>query len=71
MHFIVQDICNQNACLIKVTLQWLKYSTVPNGVTLYTEKSKTLNQRTNGPVNAHLISWPSKPQNIHNLENIR
>ena len=28
------------------------------------------NQRTNGPVNAHLISWPSKAQNIHNLENI-
>ena len=29
-----------------------------------------LNQRTNGPVNAHLISWPSKSQNIQNLENI-
>ena len=29
-----------------------------------------VNQRTNGPVNAHLISWPSKSQNIHNLENI-
>ena len=28
------------------------------------------NQRTIGPVNAHLISWPSKAQNIHNLENI-
>ena len=27
-------------------------------------------QRTNGPVNAHLISWPSKAQNIQNLENI-
>ena len=32
-------------------------------------------QRTNGPVNAHLISWPSKSwpskaQNIQNLENI-
>ena len=24
-------------------------------------------QRTNGPVNAHLISWPSKAQNIQNL----
>ena len=32
------------------------------------EKKK--NQRTNGPVNAHLISWPSKVQNIQNLENI-
>ena len=28
------------------------------------------NQRTNGPVNAHLICWPSKAQNIQNLENI-
>ena len=28
------------------------------------------NQRTNGPVNANLISWPSKAQNIQNLENI-
>ena len=29
-----------------------------------------INQRTIGPVNAHLISWPSKAQNIQNLENI-
>ena len=28
------------------------------------------NQRTNGPVNAHLISLPSKAQNKQNLENI-
>ena len=28
------------------------------------------NQRTNGPVNAHLISWPRKAQNIQNLETI-
>ena len=27
-------------------------------------------QRTNGPVNARLISWPTKAQNIQNLENI-
>ena len=27
------------------------------------------NQRTNGPVNAHLISSPSKAQNIQNQEN--
>ena len=32
--------------------------------------SHTINQRTNGPVNAHLISWPSKAQNIQNLENL-
>ena len=29
-----------------------------------------INQRTIGPVNAYLISWPSKAQNIQNLENI-
>ena len=32
--------------------------------------NKIANQRTNGPVNAHLISWPTKAQNIQNLENI-
>ena len=37
--------------------------TLSNGI-------KILNQRTNGPVNAHLIYWPSKAQNIQNLENI-
>ena len=26
-----------------------------------------LNQRTNGPVNAHLISWPSQAQNLENI----
>ena len=31
-------------------------------------KKKT--QRINGPVYAHLIYWPSKAQNIQNLENI-
>ena len=29
--------------------------------------SKTYNQRTNGPVNAHLISWPTKAQNLGNI----
>ena len=33
-------------------------------------RKKTTNQRTNGPVIAHLIYWPSKAQNIQNLENI-
>ena len=41
MHFIVPDICNQNGCFILVTLKWFKYSTDPNGSTLYTEKSQT------------------------------
>ena len=39
---IVPDICNQNGCLISVTLQWFKYLANPNGATLYTEKSQTL-----------------------------
>ena len=26
-----------------------------------------INQRTNGPVNIHLISWPSKAKNMANL----
>ena len=33
-------------------------------------KKLNSNQRTNRPANAHLISWPSKAQNIQNLENI-
>ena len=42
-----------------------------NGKTFFSIKdSNTSNQyqRTHGPVNAHLISWPSKAQNIQNLE---
>ena len=35
-----------------------------------TIKKHEPNQRTSGPVNAHLMSWPSKAQNIQNLENI-
>ena len=31
---------------------------------------KLSNQRTSGPVNAHLISWPSKAQNIQNLKSV-
>ena len=34
------------------------------------KKTPKLNQRTSGPVNAHLISWPSKAQDMQNLENI-
>ena len=38
--------------------------------TVINDWAKIIDQRTNGPVNAHLISWPSKAQNIQNLENI-
>ena len=41
----------------------------PRRVTVTNKRLKSKhNQRTNGPVNAHLISWPSKAQNIQNLE---
>ena len=40
------------------------------GVENDVESHCNVNQRTNGPVNAHLISWPSKAQSIQNLENI-
>ena len=41
------------------------------GHTIYYELClKFKYQRTSGHVNAHLISWPSKAQNIQNLENI-
>ena len=29
-----------------------------------------INQRTNDPLNAHLICWPSKAQDIQSMENI-
>ena len=34
----------------------------------FKSRRSSTDQRTNGPVNAHLISWPSKAQNIQNLE---
>ena len=35
---------------------------------LFSKYVTNTNQRTIGPVNAHLISWPRKAQNIQNLE---
>ena len=43
---------------------------MPRGWVIIVELKKGIkckNQRTNGPVKAHLISWPSKAQNIQNL----
>ena len=40
-------------------------SNCPGGVAIL-----ITNQRSHGPVNTHLLSWPSKAQNIQNLENI-
>ena len=42
----------------------LPHGTTPAAVTI----NENINQRTNGPVNAHLIYWPIKAQNIQNLE---
>ena len=42
---------------------WKQYVAIATRVLIQLEY-----QRTNGPVNAHLISWPSKEQNIQNLE---
>ena len=42
----------------------------PNCLPKLTADDPCGNQRTDGPVNAHLTSWPSKAQNIQNLENI-
>ena len=41
MHFTIPDICNQNGCLILVTLQKFKYRTNPNVATLYSKTSET------------------------------
>ena len=38
---------------------------LPHGPTI--QNNNHLNQRTNGPVKAHLISWPSKAQNLENI----
>ena len=43
---------------------------LPNFRLIFIYRHRKNNQRTNGPVNAYLISWPRKAQNIHNLENI-
>ena len=34
---------------------------------LFSKYVTNTNQRSIGPVNAHLITWPRKAQNIHNL----
>ena len=39
-------------------------------LTICIKSNAMTNQRTNSPVNAHLISWNSKAQNKQNLENI-
>ena len=57
--------------LIMQTIAWQLSSLIISVTVPGNEFKETLlNQRTNGPVNAHLISWPSKAQNIQNLENI-
>ena len=64
MHYSLLEWCDN--CMFLVTKQAGLYLKGNEG---RKEEIKE-NQRNNGPVNAHLISWPSKAQNIRNLENI-
>ena len=68
-----QPVRNSINCYVKMNAN----TTLNRGRTYAIFRLKTLrnsglglNQRTNGPENAHLISWPSKAQNIQNLEKI-
>ena len=47
----------------KTCLRGLQPQRIIRGLKISDLGSKS-NQRTNGPVNAHLIYWPSKAQNI-------
>ena len=64
--FITPDI-NFSCIICFGTILSIKYS---HEICSKDFEKKYQHQRTNGPVNAHLISWPSKAQNIQNLENI-
>ena len=55
--------------MVRMNLIIFISSSNPNLLRKKSVKQK-INQRTNGPINAHLISWPSKEQNIQNLENL-
>ena len=69
IHSLLEATCT-NVQNIKWCLIVAKHKTVLN-IRLFQPRRKVyINQRTNVPVNAHLISWPSKAQNIQNLENI-
>ena len=46
------------------------YQKIANDAVTSSTSMAIEDQRTNGPVNDHLISWPSKAQNIQNLQNI-
>ena len=53
-------------CMLKKGTKQCLFDTPPPTHTVMVNKD----QRTNGPVNAHLISWPCKKNNIQILENI-
>ena len=64
-----------NLCTLpmKIVLKWTPKTSnkmKQNRCTASDKAAIINNQMTIGPVNAHLISWPSKAQNIQNLENI-
>ena len=57
-----EHVFSRSVCFIKMCINWVE--------TIFRIFEAIKNQRTNGPVNAHLISWPSKAQNIQSQENI-
>ena len=59
-----------NEDIMNIVLAWSNSEVSESPENVYENRKHKINQRTNGPVNAHLISWPSKTQNIQNLENI-
>ena len=70
-YFVLKSLVN--SCHGSEAWIWIMIASVPDLCILSTFFCLDLArkyQRTNGPVNAHLISWPSKAQNIHNLENM-
>ena len=72
MVWAVTNISSENLCLRLIFFPACLYYSFSTIISIFPPFFTFLykNQRTNGPVNAHLISWPSKAQNIQNLENI-
>ena len=55
-------------CVMSIFVGTAPFFKIPLWVAMEYHAMLYNNKRTNGPVNAHLISWPSKAQNIQNLE---
>ena len=70
-HFVCIDVATcESEQNVKPDPKVIKPFFMLNSTELKIYPAHKCNQRTNGPVNAHLISWPCKAQKIQNLENI-